>query len=204
MTRRLLPVALVALSLLSACSILPKSEPLDIYLLPSQTLPLKAAPSMDGVSLRINKAQANQLLDSTRIAVVNQQNQISAYKGARWSDRAPLLLRDRLIEAFSQDAKLAAVSSDSNNLQADLELVMDLRAFQSEYRDGQVQAHVLLDVQLVEGDTQRILSSQRFNVRQAATSSAVPAVVQSLGLATDELSRQLVNWTQQQAHLRSH
>jgi cholesterol transport system auxiliary component len=180
MIRSLLSSALL-ISLLSACSILPKSEVLDVYLLPAQPVIAELDPPASALSLRVNKPLASQLLDSTRIAVIPSADRISAYQGARWSDRAPVLLRDRLIDAFQQDARFAAVSSDSSRLHADLELVTDLR-----------------DAKLVNSGTQRILASQRFVVRQAAARTSVGPVVQAFGQAADQLSAQLVNWTVRQ------
>ncbi|MDH1264539.1 ABC-type transport auxiliary lipoprotein family protein [Pseudomonas sp. GD03944] len=195
--RRLLCLTTLALaSLLSACSILPKSEPLDVYLLPAST----AEPAQPGAapvawSLRINTPLASQLLDSTRIAVIPEGDRISAYQGARWSDKGPLLLRNRLIDAFLADGRMPAVSSDDARLQADLEINTDLRAFQSDYLDGRPTAHILLDARLVNTASQRIVASRRFEVRQPAVDTSVPAVVRAFGLAGDQLSSQLLEWT---------
>lgn len=200
MTRHLLPSLLVmSCALLSACSILPKSEELDIYQLPTKVAVANTSQAGVPWSLRVSKPLASQLLDSTRIAVLPEGDRISAYKGVRWSDRAPVLLRDRLIEAFLQDGRMAAVSSDTSRLQSDLELVTDLRAFQSEYRDGQPQVHLVLDAKLVNGGTQRILVSERFDVRQASADASVPAVVRAFGQAADQLSEQVVQWSLRQS-----
>lgn len=200
MTRHFLPSLLVmSCALLSACSILPKSEALDIYQLPTKVAVANTSQAGVPWSLRVSKPLASQLLDSTRIAVLPEGDRISAYKGVRWSDRAPVLLRDRLIEAFLQDGRMAAVSSDTSRLQSDLELVTDLRAFQSEYRDGQPQVHLVLDAKLVSGGTQRILVSQRFDVRQASADASVPAVVRAFGQAADQLSEQVVQWSLRQS-----
>ena len=93
---RLRPLAVLFLAgLLGACSILPKSEVLSFYRLPASALPAHNASPRSDWALRVNKPYSNQLLDSTRIAVLPPGDQISAYQGVRWSDRAPLLLRDR-------------------------------------------------------------------------------------------------------------
>jgi len=198
--KRLFSLATLALAgLLGACSILPKAEPLDVYLLPAQATPSATRQASVPWSLRVHKPVSNQLLDSTRIAVVPDGDRISAYQGARWNDRAPLLVRDRLIEAFQHDGQVAAVSSDDSHLHADLELVTGLRAFQSEYRNGQPQVHILLDARLVQGSTRRILASQRFDVQQPTTDDSVGAVVRAFGLATDRLGKQVVSWSLQQA-----
>ena len=59
---------LLAVGLLGACSILPQSEPLDIYLLPGAALP--AQTQRVDWSLRVNSPVSSQLLDGTRIVVL--------------------------------------------------------------------------------------------------------------------------------------
>jgi cholesterol transport system auxiliary component len=191
--RRLLGLLLLS-GLLAACSILPASETLSIYRLPASALPAHAGPRSDW-SLRVNKPYSNPLLDSTRIAVLPPGDQISAYQGVRWNDRAPALLRDRLLAAFLDDGRIAAVSSDESRLHADLELDGDLRAFHSEYQDGRPSARILLEARLVHSASLRIVASRRFAVSQAASDSSVGAVVKAFGLAGDQLARQLLDWT---------
>jgi len=189
---RLLGTLLLASSLV-ACSVLPKSQVLSTYRLPATSLP--SQPTSADWALRVNKPYSSQLLDSTRIAVVPPGDQISAYQGVRWSDRAPLLLRDRLIDAFLDDGRLKAVSSDETRLQADLELDGDLRAFNSEYQNGRPVVRILFEARLVDSSSRRILASQRFEANQAAGDTSVPAVVSAFGLAGDQLARDVLQWT---------
>ena len=196
MKRLRLVVAGLLLTSLSACTVLPKSQVLSIYRLPASSLPGHTA-SADW-ALRVNKPYSSQLLDSTRIAVLPPGDQISAYQGVRWSDRAPLLLRDRLVDAFLDDGRLKAVSSDDSRLQADLELDGDLRAFQSEYQNGRPAARILLEARLVESGSLRILASRRFEVSQVASDTSVPAVINAFGQAGDQLAREVLEWTVQQ------
>ena len=126
-----------ALSVLAACSILPKSEPVQVYLLPSQSAPASAVSSVSW-SLRLNTPQTSQALNSARIAVLPTANEFSTYAGSSWSDAAPRLLRNHLLNAFQNDGRVRALSSDDDNLQADLQLGGELQAFQSEYHEGSV------------------------------------------------------------------
>ena len=119
---------------------------------------------------------------------------ITSYHGARWSDRAPRLLRDRLLDAFRTDGRFAAVSSDDAQLRADLELTGDLRAFQSEYVQGGPVVVIRYDVQLVQGRSQKILATRRFDIRQPVNGKEVSQVVTAFGQATDELAAQMISW----------
>ncbi|MCY1396048.1 hypothetical protein D3C76_710010 [compost metagenome] len=200
---RAFPLVIV-MSLSSACSILPKTEPADVYRLPSQLASAKPAPA-NAVhwSLRLNKPKASETLDSPKIAVVPQGDLLSSYKGARWSDSAPALLRNRMLDAFQRDGRVQLLSTDDSNLQADYELGGELQAFQSEYTAQGVVVVVCLDARLVHGNTQRILASRRFEVRQPVTATDVPTVVAGFGQASDKLLAQVLDWTVSQAQLQA-
>lgn len=188
---------ILLISLSSACSILPKAENAEVYRLPASTAASSAAPV--SWSLRVNKPITSEVLDVPRIAVVPQGNVVSTYKGARWTDPAPALLRNRILDAFQRDGRVPRLSADDSNLQSDFELVGELQAFQSEYTAQGIEAVIRFDARLVDGRTQRILASRRFDVRQPVADKAVPAVVNGLGQATDQVMAQLLDWTVAQA-----
>ncbi|HBZ92375.1 MAG TPA: hypothetical protein DEO91_01365 [Pseudomonas sp.] len=184
---------LLAAALLSACSLLPQSEPLDIYLLPGSALPDQTQ-RVDW-SLRVNSPVSSQLLDGTRIVVLPEPGLVNTYQGVRWSERTPQLLRSRLLDAFQDDGRIQALSNEDQRLQADLELVSDLRSFHSEYRDGVPHALIRLEVSLVDTRSQQIIASRRFSASQAASDTSMTAVVAAFGQAGDRLAGELVNWT---------
>ena len=186
-----------AFALTSACSILPKAEPSDVYRLPSGQ-----SAASHGIaqpwSLRLTKPQASEALNSPKIAVIPQGDLISSYKASRWSDPAPVLLRNRLLDGFQRDGRVSLLSTDDSNFQADLELGGSLQAFQTEYQGTAASVVVRLDAVLVRGYDQRILASRRFEVRQPLNNVQVPSVVAGFGQASDQLTVQVVNWAVEQ------
>lgn len=190
--------------LLGGCSILPKSEAPNVYLLPAAPTIAIAHHSALQESLRIVTPQAARTLDSTRIAVLPEGNIITAYQGARWSDVAPRLLRDRLLDAFRVDGRFARVSSNDAHLQADLELTGDLRAFQSEYVQGVPVVVIRYDAQLVQSRSQKIVATRRFDIRQPVVGKEVPQVVTAFGQATDNLATQVIDWIAASATQTTH
>ncbi|MBJ2204981.1 membrane integrity-associated transporter subunit PqiC [Pseudomonas carnis] len=188
----------MALALVSACSILPKPDPSDVYRLASTQPASQGTPV--SWSLRVTKPQTSEFLDSPRIAVVPDGNLISNYANSRWSDPAPVLLRNRLLDGFQRDGRVTLLSTDETNLQADYELGGQLQAFQSEYRGKAVEVVIRLDVRLVRGRDQRIIASRRFEVRQPVSDAKVPAVVAAFGQAGDQLNKQVVDWVVQQGN----
>ncbi|EPG6080085.1 ABC-type transport auxiliary lipoprotein family protein [Pseudomonas aeruginosa] len=198
--RRLsLAAGLAALATLGACSILPEAQVLQVYLLPVHNPPASAAAWPVDWSLRIARPRTSLVLESPRIAVRPHGDEISVYQGARWSDPAPSLLRDRLMQAFQADGRVRGLSSDDSNLQADFELGGDLRAFQTEYPNGQASALIRYDARLVRTDDKRVVASRRFEVSQPVDGKKVAAVVSAFGKAGDTLSAQVLDWTLRQA-----
>ncbi|MFL1550043.1 ABC transporter [Pseudomonas sp. IB20] len=191
-------IAPVAFALISACSILPKADPSDVYRLASAQTPTQGTPV--SWSLRVSKPQSSEFLDSPRIAVVPNGNLISSYANSRWSDPTPVLLRNRFMDGFQRDGRVTLLSTDETNLQADYELGGQLQAFQSEYRASAVDVVIRLDARLVRGSDQRIIASRRFEVRQPVGDTKVPAVVAAFGQAGDQLNKQVVDWVVQQGN----
>jgi cholesterol transport system auxiliary component len=188
-------LGLLLLGLLAGCSILPEAQELRVYQLPGASLatgsPVARA---DGVVLRVNRPQASPLLDSTRIVVMPDADRLSAYQGVRWSDRPPVLLRDRLVEHLRHSARLKAVVSDDLPAQASLELAGELQAFQIEYRDGQPWAVIRLQATVLRGGNREVLASRAFAVERETQDASVEAAVAALGQASDELARDLSVW----------
>ncbi|GAP65656.1 putative lipoprotein [Mizugakiibacter sediminis] len=191
--KRLLP-GLFAFAALSACSVLPPRESPDIYLLPQAAASAQAAAAPQPWQLRVDTPQADRLLDGSRIAVVPQPGRITVYKGARWAAPAPRLLRDRLIDALRAGGRLAGVSSDGEGLYTEYRLDSQLRAFQSEYRDGRPVAVVRLDAILVDVARNRGVATRSFLAEQPADGTAVPQVVAAFGRACDAIAAQVSAW----------
>ena len=188
-----------SLSLISACSILPKPEVVDVYRLPDAQTPIATSQSAPVTwSLRLDKPMASNALNSQNIAVIPEGNLVSNYKGARWSDPAPALLRNRLLDAFLQDGRVKALSTDDSNLQSDYELGGELLAFQTHYNGKDPEVIVQYNARLVRSSDQRIIGAKRFEVRQPLTNPLVPGVVAGFGQATDALMPRVVQWVLQQ------
>ena len=204
--RGLLPVLLVAG--LSACSLLPASDPVDSYLLPHApsapltpvpgSVELPSAPDAADplpVSLRVTRPVTGVLLSGQRMVVIPDQHRAQVYHGSQWSEPVPLLLRKRLSDAFRIDGRIGMLSNDEIRLRTQFELISDLRAFHVEYVDGTPQAVISLEARLVRTEARRMLDGRLFEARVAATGSSVPEVVDAMGHAANALAGSLVSWT---------
>lgn len=188
---------ITGLTWLTACSVLPETEPVTVYQLPApNTQRIEGPPAP--ASLRINTPHAGIAASASRILVNPEGEQISAYKGARWSDPATALLREHLTRAFNFSRAVEQVSNDDHSLHADYHLMSDLRQFQVTYVDGPPRAVIELDARLIDPSTRRMLASRTFTIEERLNDTDVPSVVQAFGSATDRLESELIGWTRDQ------
>lgn len=200
MNRCLALATVLLVTALSACSILPEREAVDVYLLPGSIGHARtpSAPPLEA-SLRVLRPVSGSRIAGRRIVVVPDDRLVSVYQGVSWSDPAPVLMRERIVDALLAGQRFASVSTDERSLFADFELDTDLRAFQSEYRNGRPEAVVRIDARLARGDTRRIVADRRFEAREAAAGTAVADVVDAMGRAADRVAREIADWLATQA-----
>ncbi|MFV8985597.1 ABC-type transport auxiliary lipoprotein family protein [Serratia fonticola] len=191
-------LVLVAVMPLAACTILPPSPVQQVFLLPVLPTAVDGGPASKQ-TVRIVQPNSNQFLNGTRIAVQPQGSEITSFSGSRWSDPAPLLLRNRLIQEFRTNGHFRSVSSDDDNLQADLELGGDLVSFQGVYNGQQGEVVIRFDARLVRTSDREAIANRSFVVRESIHGTSMDNVVQAFGLASDKLAAQTLAWARQQA-----
>ncbi|WON78822.1 ABC-type transport auxiliary lipoprotein family protein [Serratia sp. UGAL515B_01] len=197
--RHILPMlALILFLPLAACTILPESPISQVYLLPAQPA-ASAGGQATGKSLRIVQPNTSQFLNGTRIAVQPQGAEITSFSGSRWSDPAPILLRNRLIQEFRANGSFRSVGSDEDNLLADIEINGDLASFQGVYHGEKGEVVIRFDARLVRMSDRKVMVSRSFEIRQPIEGRGMDQVVKSFGLASDRLAAQMLEWTRQQA-----
>lgn len=192
-----LPLAtgvLAGLLALSACTLIPESDALRVYQF-AQPAPLtdsSSAPRL-ALSLRIDRPQTGYAYAGPRLMVQTPDQQLLSYKGVRWSDPTPTLIREYLAQAFRQRGNLATVTTDEHALYADVHLGSDLRRFQVVDSDA---PHVLIALQarLINPDSRRIYVSHDFLIQQPIDSTLIQDVLQGYRQASDSLADQLLEW----------
>lgn len=178
---------------LSACSLIPESEPLAVYQFPQPERTQHNINQPLSLSLRVDTPQAGYAHTGPRLMVQTGNNQLLSYKGVRWSDPTPTLLREYLAQAFQRNGMLGTVTTDEHALHADVHLGSDLRRFQ--VVDGN-QPHILIELQahLVSPDSRRIYISHDFVVQQPLDSTAIQDVIEGYEQASATLATQLLDW----------
>lgn len=187
----------LATLVMTACgSVLPRGEPATLWQLapPQVAEQAKQGEPVDW-QLRVAEPLAAGLLSGSRIVVMPEPGQLNVYQGARWEQSTAELWRDHLLAAFRSNGQLAAVSSDDDNLYADLVLGGTLDSFRIEYREGHPVAVLRYHAQLIDPRDSRVVAHRDFQATQASAGSEVPAVVAAFGLVANRVAADAVSWT---------
>lgn len=197
MIRRLhRPLLMLSIAFLAAgCSLVKTPAPVQRYTL-ALTPPgvAQCARPLAAGPLKVMAPQTSRFLDSDRIAVRNESHELMVYQGARWQDRAPVLLRDALVLALQNKGCIGTVISSDQAIQAPLILTGQLSTFEGDYQ--QQPGHVSIDLTLYLSDTRtsKLVSSRRFTISQAISGSGTAAAINAFGQATDQLAAQADHW----------
>lgn len=192
-----LRTAALALTLLAltGCGLLPKQETVTLYR-PEAVVAGDATWPQVSWQLQIARPYADTAHDSARILVRPQRGELQVYKGAAWTQPAPDLVLDTLLRAFADSERLAGVARRGEGVNAEYELLLDLRRFEAEY-DGATapNAQVVLGARLVHNADNRVVASRVFGAEVRADSTDVAAVNRAFESGLGDVTAALIGWT---------
>lgn len=199
---------LLGMLLVSGCSgLLSLSEataPVDLYLLtPKSTFD----PNLPRIRQQIvvTEPTATAAISNDRITVQPTPLEVRFLPGARWVDRAPLIIQSLMIESFENSGKVDAVGRSAIGLRADYLVVADVREFQAiisdtENPDAPLVANVRLNIKIVEADSDTIVASRSIEKLQASASDDANDIVAAFDLALGRVLKASVEWSIRRIH----
>lgn len=203
MKRRPSFAALVLALPLAACSSLfnVQRTPFTIYS-PRLSTPAQAdATPRVAWQLAVETPLASDALDTARIVVMPSPGVIEVYPGARWSDSAPALLRNLLVQGFEASGRIGGVGSAASGLRADYALAIGMHDFQLEVTGG-TRAVIRLQARLLDYTTNRVLATHAFEVEAPAGASDAAAAFAAFETALNQLVPGIVDWTLREGEAR--
>ena len=192
---RALP-AFAALLLLAACASLTGTrEPFTVYS-PRYEAPadMTKGKPVDW-QLAIDTPLASDALDASRMLVMPTPGALETYKGGRWADTPPLVLRGLLIEAFQQTGRIAGVGAVTSGLHADYMMTIDLYDFEVQYRDGAPHAVIRLNAKLGDASINRVRAAKTFEADGPVAGSTAGDAAAAFDRTLDTLLAAIVRWT---------
>jgi cholesterol transport system auxiliary component len=167
---------------------------------PPQIFDLTAPTSLSGgdaVSwqLIVEEPESVKALGTNRIALRDADASIKYYKGARWSDRGPVLIQARLIEALENSGRIMSVGSETSGLNASFRLKSNLRDFHADVSNARAPTiTVTLNAKLFNARTRNIVATKLISAQVEASSGKTRAIVKAFDEAAQDVTRQAVAW----------
>jgi cholesterol transport system auxiliary component len=140
--------------------------------------------------LVIYEPTAVHALETDRLMVRPQADQVSYYKGVAWSDRLPRLVQARMIETFQNSGSVKAVSATIGQYA----LVTDLRAFQIDVSSGKAYAEIEIFAKLVNTATGKVTATKGFSARVPAATDKPADAIAAMNQAFTEVLQDTTTW----------
>jgi cholesterol transport system auxiliary component len=175
---------------------LPKREPTTIYEPAHVAVAIDASAPPSNWSLLIERPQASDWLASAGIAVRPGPGSAQVYKGASWSDPAPVTVQTALLRGFEDSQRILSVGRAGTLIRGEYELVTELRSFESSYlRSGSPEALIEIHAKLVTTSGGHVVAARTFKESEPASSEQVGAVVDAFSRALGRITTQITGWT---------
>jgi len=187
---------LVLAASLAGCSTLTAAPP-SLYVLQPKTTYDTNLPTV-GYQLVVQVPDAPQSLDTARVALARSPTTIDYFANAAWTDRAPVMVQDLLVESFENTRKIVSVGRDTTGLRADYVLLTDLRDFEARYYEGTdkpPQVRVRITAKLIKMPEREIIGGLDAVKTSDAEKNDIDSIVAAYGEATGNAMKMIVQWT---------
>ncbi len=189
------------LGLLPACSILPKNqEAPSLYQLhtkmePSHEAMPESAAARLPYQIVVQAPLAALSLDTNRIAALTNEHEVKYLRGVRWTDNAPRMVQDALIESFAATNRFAAVARASGGLRTDYSVMTELQDFQADLSTGlQPVVRISMTVQLVKQPVGDVVAAQSFHSDIAAEGRSTTFIVRAFDAGLQVIMGEIGPW----------
>jgi len=196
MAQRRVAILLLTLAL-AGCSggLLPApAPPPKLYRLS----PAEAAATDDApikAQILVGSVDAPGALDTARIALSPSATRLEYFADAEWTDRAPVLIDNLLLDTLAHAGRFSRVAQRSLALHADYVVLGALDHFEADYSAGTPpQVRVTLDLRLLRMPDGNILAQRQFTATVPATQNTVPAVVEAFDTASHRALHDVPTW----------
>lgn len=186
-----------AAAIATGCGALPFNKPApDLFVLTPKSTFNTALPKVDW-QLTVELPFADAGINTSRIATRKSEVTIEYFQGANWIDTAPRMVQTLLVESFENSNRIVGVGRQSAALRADYTLLMELREFQAEYKDGEItpSAHVRLNAKLVRLPQRFIVGTKNSDFSIKAKSGGLSETVHAFDEALGKALKDIVEWT---------
>lgn len=178
---------------LASCASLTSSTPPDTYELSSPATHAVTR-SATRSQLLIAEPTAIKTLDSDRIVVKPTPYTVQYLGSSQWSDRLPRMVQLRMVQAFENTGRVAAVGVPGQGLAIDYQIVMEIRKFEISAA-GPARAVIEISVKALNDRNGVVRATKVFTASAPVSGAGNADYVAALNSAFDQETREIVAWT---------
>lgn len=197
MKRKIILAAITgAAAIVTGCGFNPFDKPApNLFVLTPKSTFSANLPNVDW-QLTVELPLADAGINTSRIATRKSAVTIDYYQGANWIDTAPRMVQTLLVESFENSNQIVGVGRQSATLRADYTLIMELREFQAEYKNGEAipSAHVRLNAKLVRLPQRVIVATKNADFSTKSNSGKLDDVVRAFDDSLGRAVKVIVEW----------
>lgn len=154
---------------------------------------LQDIPGRSNAQILVPVPTALKSLNSERIVVRPNGQEITYFGDAQWGDRLPNVVQDKLIQTFENSARIRSVAKPGDGVVVDYKIAANIRNFEL-IEDGTGRALVTLSIKIINDRTGRVRASRLFSADVPATLSSSAKGVEALDMACDQVLKETLSW----------
>lgn len=156
---------------------------------PSGFPPLNFTPQAQLVIANIRTIST---FDTPRLLVKSPNGQTQPLENTQWSDDAPKLMQEKIVQTFENAHYLAFVSPQLDQATGDYQLLIDLRAF--DFMEANNSAEIEFSARVLSKDG-KLVAAHLFRAEAAGTTASDPvSIAKAMDEAFGKAARQVVAW----------
>jgi len=157
--------------LLTACSALPGSKPIELNSYTLDALPaITKSEHRSEQTLLVTLPRAQAGYDTPRMAYVQRAHALSYFAKHRWADAPSRMLATLMVQTLENSGQFHAVALAPSPASADLRLDTELVALHHDFTQQPSRAVITLRAQLIDRSTGEIVATRLFNQSEASDS----------------------------------
>lgn len=188
-----------ALALSSCVSVLPKAAPASARFQVNDVT-IDTPPSPVSWTLSVENPDSTLAFNTTKIALSREPTQIEYYAGGEWVDRAPRLFGVALVRSFENTGAIHGIGNRITLPTSTYVLQTDVRKLMIVHEGRSLTATTVVFARLTNGRS-KIYASKLFSAAAPVPADNANASATALNTGLDQVQREIVAWTFEQASL---
>ncbi len=180
----------VFVALLAVTSCLPKSVENTVYTIRTEGSDEASKTCKNQTDIQVTNPSNDPGLDTRRIAVLQDGQQINYYNGVRWAAPVADMVQGLLVGKLEKSGGFSSVSTDEDPANANLFLVSDIRDFYVE--QGSNKVHVNIVAKLINAASRDVIATIPVSKVYAPKANNMEGIVKTFNSAANDAVSDIV------------